>query len=100
MSKIEKWESELDKVNAMLKEETELRERQHRVSVAHEKIRAKLVSSLTQEERQAVAGMYLFLHISQGVLCVDFVNGRPSPTDKGQSERLEKALEAANAESE
>ncbi|KKK83703.1 hypothetical protein LCGC14_2790710, partial [marine sediment metagenome] len=58
-----------------------------------------LMGCLTEEEAEAVSGMYLFLHIDRpgSALCVDMVREMPSGTDKAQSNKLEKDLAQAEA---
>lgn len=90
---------ELEEQVARVREEiAEEEERERRVSLfvgAFDKLKKVLVGCLTEEERQAVNGMYLFLHIDGAgtSLNVDMVRNLPSATDKGQGPDLLRQIE-------
>ena len=93
MSKIEELQRQLEKVNGQIAEEMEVERRKEVALRAYEKLRTVLRDALTPEERQAVDGMYLFLHRDAGGdLNVDMVRNVPSATDRGQGAKLDAVL--------
>lgn len=89
---IEALEKQLVKVKGEIAQEMEAERRKELVLAAYSRLAKALRDVLTPEECQAVDGMYLFLHRAGGDLNVDLVRDVPSPTDKGQGEKLDKLL--------
>ena len=90
---IEALEKQLARVNGEIAQEMEVERRKELTLAAYSRLAKALRDALTPEERQAVDGMYLFLHRDAGGdLNVDLVRDVPSPTDRGQGEKLDKLL--------
>lgn len=85
-NKVAELEGKLLKVNGEIAKEREVERRKELAISAYSKLSQALRIALTAEERQAVDGMYLFLHVDLGSLSVDLVRNVPSASDKGQSE--------------
>lgn len=96
-STVEELEEQLEQVKAQIAIETEAERRRGVVMAAYGKLQQNIMDNLTPEERAAVSGMYLFLHVDHdgGALHVDMVRNVPSATDKGQHEKLEKMMSRA-----
>ena len=97
-SKVQQLEGEMVKVQAEIARQVEIEKRHAVVMGAYEKLRTALCHALSEEEMQAVSGMYLFLHIDQGGLNVDMVRDAPSDTDRGHSQKLQNDLGKAESE--
>jgi len=98
-NKVQELEERLAKVQAQIAQERGVERRQAVALSAYSKMRQAMRDCLTDEERQAVDGMYLFLH-GGGSLCVDLLRNVPSSTDKGQGKALEKVLAYGTEEAE
>lgn len=92
-TELDKLEKRLARVNDQIAEEEAYQLRIETVLSAKRKIEGMVISSLTEEEKTAVNGMYLFFH----GMCVDIVRNIPSSTDKGQGQQFIKQLEKAEA---
>ena len=92
-SRIAQLEKQLAKVRKDIAEQERLERRWQVVETAFKKLRWELGKTLTQEEYQAIDGVYIFLHSG----CVDFVRHIPSATSRGEDKQLLKDLEMAEA---
>lgn len=88
-----KLQRQLAKVTAEIAAEEATEARLAAVLSAKRKIENLVIGSLTDEERLAVNGMYLFFHST----CVDIVRKIPSSTDKGLGEKFIATMEKAEA---
>jgi len=91
--RIAKLQKELERVKADIGEADRVERRSQLVQSAYHKLRRELVQTLTREERDAIDGIYLFLHSGS----VDMVRHVPSGTDKGEHRKLERDLTMAEA---
>ena len=91
--RVERLRKQLERVKGQIAEEEEFERRWQLVHSAFTKLKKELGKTLTREEYQAIDGAYIFLHSGS----VDLVRHVPSPTDKGESKRLEKVLDAGDA---
>lgn len=91
--KIAELEKRLDKVKKDIAEQERVERRWALFQGACEKLRREMGKTLTREERQAIDGIYIFLHSG----CVDFVRHIPSATSRGEDRQLEKDLDTAEA---
>lgn len=91
--RIAKFEKELEKVQKDIAEQKKLEKRYAIVQSAFAKLKKELGKTLTEEERQAVDGIYLFLHSG----CVDMVRSIPSATSRGEDVRLLSEMDMAEA---
>ncbi len=92
-SRIEQLEKQLAKVKKDIAEQERLERRWALFEGACEKLRREMGKTLTREERNAIDGIYIFLHSG----CVDFIRHIPSATSRGEDKRLEKDLDTAEA---
>ena len=92
-SRIAQLEKQLAKVRKDITEQERLERRWALFEGACEKLRREMGKTLIREERDAIDGVYIFLHSG----CVDFVRHIPSATSKGEDKRLEKDLDTAEA---
>lgn len=80
-SKVGELQRKLEKVNGEIERERQAERRKELAISAYSKLCQALRIALTNEERQAVDGMYLYLHVDLGSLSVDLVRNIPSSTD-------------------
>jgi len=92
-ARIEALQKKLEKVRKDIAEEERVERRLALLQSAYDKLRWELGKTLTNEERNACDGLYIFLHSG----CADFLFHVPSATDKGENRRLLKDLETAEA---
>lgn len=92
-ARIAELEKQLAKVRKDIAEQERLEKRWSLVASAFAKLKREMFQTLTDEERKAIDGAYIFLHSG----CVDLVRHIPSDTSKGEDERLEKDLDNAEA---
>ena len=92
-SRIAKLEKQLAKVLKDIAEQERLERRWALVESAFAKLKREMGKTLTREERDAIDGVYIFLHGG----CVDMVRHIPSATSKGEDKRLAKDLDTAEA---
>jgi len=92
-ARIAQLEKRLGKVRKDIAEQERLERRWQLVETACGKLRQELGKTLTDEEYQAIDGLYIFLH--GGLL--DFVRHIPSATSTGEDKRLEKDLDTVEA---
>ena len=92
-SRIDALQKQLAKVQKDITEQERLERRYATVQSAFAKLKRELGKTLTEEERNAIDGIYLFLHSG----CVDMVRHIPSATSKGEDKRLERDLDMAEA---
>jgi len=92
-ARIAQLQRELEKVRKDIKEQERLEKRYATVRSAFAKLKRELGKTLTEEEREAIDGAYIFLHSGS----VDMVRHIPSATSKGEDRRLEKDLNMAEA---
>ena len=92
-SRIAQLEKQLAKVRKDIAEQERLERRWALFEGACEKLKREMGKTLTREERDAIDGIYIFLHGG----CVDFVRHIPSATSKGEDGRLAKDLDTAEA---
>jgi len=93
MTNLETLERQLARVNGEIEKEMEVERRKEVALAAYSKLKKALGETLTPEERQAVDGMYLFLHRDAGgSLNVDLVRNVPSATDRGQGAKMDAVL--------
>jgi len=88
-----KLQGALEKVHKDIAEQERLEKRWAIVQSAFTKLKRELGKTLTQEERDAIDGIYLFLHSGH----VDMVRHIPSSTSKGEDVKLERDLDMAEA---
>lgn len=86
-------EKELKKVRESIEEQERLDRRYKLYQTAYDKLKRELFKTLTQEERDAIDGAYLFLHSG----LVDIVREIPSATSRGEDLRLDKDLRTVEA---
>ena len=92
-SRIAQLEKQLAKVRKDIAEQERLEKRWATVKSAFAKLKREMGKTLTREEYDAIDGMYLFLHSG----CVDMVRHIPSATDMGESKKLDRDLDMAEA---
>ena len=92
-ARIAELEKQLAKVRKDIAEQERLEKHYRVFQTACEKLRRELGKTLTHEEREAIDGLYIFLHSG----CVDFVRHVPSATDKGENKRLNQDLDTVEA---
>ncbi len=92
-AKVARLERDLAKTRENIVEARRVQNRSQLVQSAYARLRRNLFAGMTREERQAVDGMYLFMHGGN----VDLVRNIPSGTDAGESLRLERDLTMAEA---
>jgi hypothetical protein len=92
-ARIEALQKQLARVQKDIAEQERLERRWSLVQSAFAKLKRELGKTLTEEERNAIDGIYLFLHSG----CVDMVRHIPSATSKGEDTRLERDLDMAEA---
>ena len=92
-SRIAQLEKQLGKVRKDIAEQERLERRWALFEGACEKLRREMGKTLTREERNAIDGIYIFLHGG----CVDFIRHIPSATSTGEDKRLAKDLDMAEA---
>ncbi len=92
-ARIAELEKKLAKVRKDIAEQERLEKKWQVFEGATEKLRKELGKSLTCEERNAIDGLYIFLHGG----CVDFIRHIPSATDAGETKRLNRDLDTAEA---
>lgn len=92
-ARITELEKQLAKVRKDIIEQERLEKRWQTFQTACQKLRREMGKTLTQEEYQAIDGLYIFLHSG----CVDFVRHVPSATSKGEDKRLERDLDTVEA---
>ena len=92
-SRIDALQKQLAKVRKDIAEQERLEKRWQLFETACGKLRLELGKTLTQEERDAIDGLYIFLHSG----CVDFVRHIPAATSTGEDKRLERDLDMAEA---
>jgi len=92
-SRIAQLEKQLSKVRKDIAEQERLERRLALFKGACEKLSREMGKTLTREERDAIDGIYIFLHSG----CVDFVRHIPSATSKGEDKRLAEDLDTAEA---
>jgi len=92
-SRIAQLEKQLAKVFKDITEQERLEKRWQLFEGACKKLRQEMGKTLTREERDAIDGIYIFLHSG----CVDFIRHIPSATSRGEDKRLEKDLDMAEA---
>ena len=81
------------KVRKDITEQERLEKRWALFEGACKKLRQEMGKTLTREERDAIDGLYIFLHGG----CVDMVRHIPSDTSKGEDKKLLKDLDTAEA---
>jgi len=91
--RIAQLEKQLAKVRKDITEQERLEKRWQLFEGACNKLSREMGKTLTREERDAIDGLYIFLHGG----CVDFIRHIPSATSKGEDKRLEKDLDTAEA---
>ena len=91
--RIAKLQRELERCQADIVEADRVERRSQLVQSAYRKLRRELGKSLSPEEREAIDGIYLFLHGTN----VDMIRQIPSGTDKGEHRKLERDLTMAEA---
>lgn len=91
--RITKLQGALEKVQKDIAEQVRLEKRWAIVQSAFTKLKRELGKTLTQEERDAIDGIYLFLHSGS----VDMVRHIPSATSRGEDVKLERDLDMAEA---
>jgi hypothetical protein len=84
---------QLEKVRADITEQERLEKRWATIQSAFAKLKRELGKTLTNEERDAIDGAYIFLHSGQ----VDLVRQLPSSTSKGEDRSLLKDLRTVEA---
>ena len=92
-ARIEALQKKLEKIRKDIAEEERVERRLALLLSAYDKLRWELGKTLTNEERNACDGLYIFLHSG----CTDFLYHVPSATDKGENRSLLKDLETAEA---
>ncbi|KKN58149.1 hypothetical protein LCGC14_0554890 [marine sediment metagenome] len=92
-AKVARLQRELAKTRENIVEATRVQNRSQLVQSAYARLRRNLFAGMTREEREAVDGMYLFMHAGN----VDLVRNTPSGTDVGENRRLERDLTMAEA---
>jgi len=92
-ARIAKLQKELVRCQADLVEAERVENRSQLVQSAYKKLRRELGKSLSPEEREAIDGIYLFLHGTN----VDMIRQIPSGTDRGEHRKLERDLTMADA---
>ena len=92
-SRIAQLEKQLAKVRKDIAEQERLEKRWQLFEGACKKLRREMGKTLTREERDAIDGIYIFLHGG----CVDFIRHIPSATSTGEDKRLLKDLDTAEA---
>jgi len=91
--KVAKLQKELEKVQKDIAEQERLERRYAIVQRAFAKLKQEVGKTLNDEEKNAIDGIYLFLHSG----CVDMVRHIPSATSRGEDVRLAKDLDMAEA---
>ncbi len=92
-AKVARLERELAKTRENIVEATRVETRSTLVQSAYARLKHNLLAGMTREEREAVDGMYLFMHAGN----VDLVRNIPSGTDAGENRRFERDLTMAEA---
>ena len=92
-ARIAQLEKQLVKVRKDIAEQERLEKKLQVFESACKKLQAEMGKTLTQEEYQAIDGIYIFLHNG----CVDFVRHVPSATDAGENKRLNRDLDTVEA---
>ena len=92
-SRIAQLEKQLAKVRKDIAEQERLEKRWQLFEGACKKLSREMGKTLTREERDAIDGLYIFLHGG----CVDFIRHIPSATDAGENKRLNRDLDTAEA---
>ncbi len=86
-------ENQLAKVSRDIAEQERLERRWLVFETACNKLRREMTKTLTQEEHQAIDGVYIFLHSGS----VDFIRQVPSNTDMGENKIINRDLDMAEA---
>jgi len=92
-ARIAELEKQLAKVRKDIAEQDRLEKKWRVFETACEKLQKEMGKTLTREERDAIDGLYIFLHGG----CVDFIRHIPSATDAGENKRLNRDLDTAEA---
>lgn len=92
-ARISELEKQLAKVRKDIAEQDRLEKKWQLFEGATVKLRKEMGKTLTSEERNAIDGLYIFLHSG----CVDFIRHIPSGTDAGENKRLNRDLDTAEA---
>jgi len=92
-ARIAQLEKQLAKVRKDIAEQERLEKRWQVFETACKKLRQEMGKTLTQEEKEAIDGLYIFLHRG----CVDFVRHVPCATDRGENNRLNQDLDTMQA---
>ncbi|KKM60590.1 hypothetical protein LCGC14_1540300 [marine sediment metagenome] len=92
-ARISQLEKQLVKVRKDIAEQDRLEKKWQVFETACKKLRQEMGKTLTNEEYQAVDGLYIFIHSGS----VDFVRHVPSATDAGENKRLNRDLDTAEA---
>ena len=92
-AKVARLQRELAKTRENIVEARRVENRSQLVQSAYAKLRRNLFTGMTPDERDAVDGMYLFLHSGN----VDLVRNVPSGIDAGEHRRFERDLTMAEA---
>ena len=92
-ARIGQLEKQLAKVRKDIAEQDRLEKKWQVFETACKKLRQEMGKTLTNEEYQAVDGLYIFIHSGS----VDFVRHVPSATDAGENKRLNRDLDTAEA---
>ena len=92
-ARIAELEKKLVKVRKDIAEQDRLEKKCRVFKTACKKLRKEMGKTLTREEYEAIDGLYIFLHSG----CVDFIRHIPSGTDAGETKRLNRDLDTAEA---
>ncbi|MBA7478538.1 hypothetical protein ES707_13963 [subsurface metagenome] len=92
-ARIAELEKQLGKVRKDIAEQERLEKKWQVFETACKKLRKEMGKTLTREERDAIDGLFIFLHSG----CVDFIRHLPSGTDAGENKRLNRDLDTAEA---
>lgn len=92
-ARIDELEKQLAKVRKDITEQERLEKHWQVFQTACEKLRREMGKTLTAEEKEAIDGLYIFLHSG----CVDFVRHVPSATDRGENKKLNRDLDTVEA---
>ncbi|MBA7613586.1 hypothetical protein ES703_20837 [subsurface metagenome] len=91
--RVAELEKKLAKVRKDIAEEERLEKRWQLLETACGKLRKEMGKTLTNEEYNAIDGIYIFVHSG----CVDFLRHIPSATDTGENKRLNQDLDTVEA---
>lgn len=92
-AKVARLQRELAKTRENIVEARRVENRSQLVESAYARLKHNLFAGMTREEREAIDGMYLFMHAGN----VDLVRNIPSGTDAGENRRFERDLTMAEA---